>query len=53
MFVDKHLWKNMMEYQKKFLEEKKSLLPYFIKFKEDDRILHKKYSDNCIIRSPD
>lgn len=38
---------------KKNFRRKKLLLPYFIKFEEDDRILHKKYSDNYIIKGPD
>lgn len=39
----------MVEYQKIFLEERKILLPYFVKFKEDNTILLKEYLENCTV----
>lgn len=41
----------MIEYWKIFLEEIKALLHYFVKFREDDTIFPKEYSDNYIFKS--
>lgn len=43
----------MVEYQKFFLEEIKLLLPYFVEFEEDGKILPKKYPSNCAVGGPD
>lgn len=48
-FFDRHKCKNVVEYGGIFLEEIKALLPYFIKFKEDNTILPKEYPDNYAI----
>ena len=43
----------MVEYWKIFLKEIKSLLPYFIKFEEDSRILPKEYLGDCVVGGQD
>ena len=48
-FFDGHKRKDVMEYQETFLEEIKSLLPYFVEFEEDGKILPKEYLSHCII----
>ena len=42
----------MVKYQKKFLREIKSLLPYFIEFKKDGTIISKEYLDDYIVEGP-
>ena len=39
----------MLEYKKTFLSEIKSLLPYFVRFSDDESILPKVYPDDCAI----
>ena len=43
----------MVEYQETFLEEMKSLLPYFVEFEEDGKILPKEYPSDCAVGGPD
>lgn len=51
-FFDGHKRENLVEYQEIFLREIKSLLPYFVEFKEDGTILLKEYPDDCAVGSP-
>ena len=41
-----------MKYRKPFLEQIKSLLPYFVEFQDDGIILPKEYSKNCAVGRP-
>lgn len=50
MGINKKMWWNT---KKLFLEKMKSLLPYFIEFKKDGKILPKEYLSNCIVRGLD
>lgn len=43
----------MVEYREIFLNEMKSLLPYFVEFFDDGSILPKLYSENCTMDNPD
>lgn len=43
----------MIEYQEIFVNEIKSLLPYFVHFFKDGIIILKKYPNNCILGSSD
>lgn len=43
----------MVEYRKTFLNEMKSLLPYFVEFFNNRSMLPKTYSENCVVNSPD
>ena len=52
-FFNGHEREDVVEYWEIFLEEMKSLLPYFVKFKEDGRILPKEYPSDCAVRGPD
>ena len=51
-FFDGHEQENVVEYRKTFLEEIKSLLPYFVEFQNDGIILPKKYPENCAVGGP-
>ena len=50
-FFDGHKCKYVLEYWEIILKEMKTLLLYFIKFKEDNTILPKDYPNNCIVRA--
>lgn len=52
-FFDGHEWEEVVEYRETFLEEMKSLLPYFVQFEEDGKILPKEYASDCAIEGPD
>lgn len=52
VFYDGHEREDIVEYRKKFLEEMKKLLPYFVEFGEDGSILPKEYPDDCAIGEP-
>ena len=41
-----------MEYRKKFFEEMKELLSYFVEFGKDGSILHKEYPEDCTVGGP-
>ena len=43
----------MIEYRSIFLNEIKSLLPYFVELSDNDLILSKIYFNNCIIEKLD
>ncbi len=43
----------MVEYREIFLNEAKSLLPYFVEFSDDGSILPKVYHDDCAVRGSD
>ena len=43
----------MIEYQETFLNEMKSLLPYFVEFLEDGTMVLKEYPDDCAVGGPD
>lgn len=51
--MDGHERKDMVKYQEIFLEEIKTLLPYFIEFEEDNTILLKNLSDNYTVEDLD
>ena len=51
VFFDEHKWEDVREYREIFLEEIKSLLPHFVEFEEDGKILPKEYSSDCAIGS--
>ena len=43
----------MIKYQKIFFKKMKSLLPYFVEFFENGRMVLKEYVDDYAIRGPD
>ena len=43
----------MVEYRETFLNEMKSLLPYFVEFSDDGSMLPKTYPENCVVGGPD
>ena len=43
----------MLEYKKTFLSEMKSLLPYFVRFSDDESIFSKVYSDDYAVKRLD
>lgn len=49
VFFDGHERKDMIEYKKSFLDKIKSLLPYLVRFSEDESMLPKEYSDDCVV----
>ena len=53
VFFDRHEREDVVEYREIFLVEIKALLPYFVKFKEDNTILPKKYPEDYVIRGSD
>ena len=53
MFFDGHEREDVMEYRERFLNEMKSLLPYFAKFFENGIIVPKEYQDNCTVGRSD
>ena len=52
VFFDGHKREDVVEYREIFLREMKSLLPYFVEFKEDGTILPKEYPDDCAVGGP-
>ncbi len=52
-FFDGHKREDVVEYRETFLEEMKSLLPYFVEFRDDSTILHKEYPEGCVVGGPD
>ena len=46
-FFDRHKREDIMEYREIFVKKMKSLLPYFVEFEEDDKILLKEYPSDC------
>ena len=50
-FFDGHKCEDVVKYQEIFLREIKSLLLYFVEFKEDSTILPKEYPDDCVVGS--
>ena len=53
VFFDEHKREDVVEYREIFLEEMKSLLPYFVEFEKDGKILRKEYLNDCVVREPD
>ncbi len=53
MFFDGQERKDVMEYRETFLNEMKSLLPYFVEFFEDGTMVSKEYPDDCAVGGPD
>lgn len=51
MNTNKKMWQSIN--RKGFLKKMKLLLPYFIKFKEDNKSLAKKYTSNCAVKRQD
>lgn len=47
-FFDGYVHEDVVEYRGNFLEIK-VLLPYFVKFKEDNTILSKEYPNDCAV----
>ena len=43
----------MIKYRETFLNEMKSLLPYFVEFFEDGTMVLKEYLDDCAVDRPD
>ena len=50
-FFNEYKCKNVVEYQKLFIEEIRAQFLYFVKFNKDDTILFKEYPNDCIVRS--
>ena len=48
-----HKREDVIEYREIFLNEMKSLLPYFAEFFEDDTMVPKEYPDDCVGGRPD
>ena len=53
MFFDRYECQDMIEYREIFLNEMKSLLPYFMEFFKDDTMIPKEYSDDYTVERPD
>lgn len=53
MFSDGHEREDVVEYRETFLDEMKSLLPYFVEFSDDGSMLPKTYPEDCAIAGPD
>ena len=53
MFFDGHEREDVIEYRETFLNEMKSLLPYFVEFFEDGTMVPKEYPDDCAVEGPD
>ena len=53
MFFDGHEREDVIEYRETFLNEMKSLLPYFVEFFEDGTMVPKEYPDDCAVGGPD
>ena len=51
-FFDGHEREDVMKYQETFLEEMKSLLPYFVEFQDDGIILPQEYPENYAVGGP-
>ena len=52
VFFDGHEREDVVEYRKTFLDEMKSLLPYFVEF-SDGSMLPKEYPDDCAVGGSD
>ncbi len=53
MVFDGHEREDVIEYRETFLNEIKSLLPYFVEFFEDGTMVPKEYPDDCKVAGPD
>ena len=53
VFFDEHEREEVIEYRETFLNEMKSLLPYFVEFIEDGTMVPKEYSDDCAFSDND
>ncbi len=53
VFFDGHEREDVIEYRETFLNDMKSLLPYFVGFFEDGTMVPKEYPDDCAVRRPD
>ncbi len=53
VFFDRHERENVIEYRETFLNQMKSLLPYFVQFFEDNTIVPKEYLDYCAVMGLD
>ncbi len=52
-FLMSHKREDVIEYREIFLNEMKSLLPYFAEFFEDDTMVPKEYPDDFVGERPD
>ena len=52
-FFEGHEREDVVKYWELFLEERKSLLRYFVKFEKNDKILPKEYPSDCAVGGPD
>ena len=52
VFFDGHEREDVAGYRETFLEEMKSLLPYFVEFQDDGTILPKEYPEDCAVGGP-
>ena len=48
-----HEQEDVIEYREIFLDEIKSLLPYFVEFPDDGSMLPKTYPEDCAVGGPD
>ncbi len=53
VFFDGHEREDVIEYRETFLNEMKSLLPYFVEFFEDGIMVLKEYLDDYAVEGPD
>lgn len=53
VFFDGHEREDVVEYRETFLNEMKSLLPYFVEFSNNGSILPKVYPDDCTVGGSD
>lgn len=51
-FFNKYEYQDIIKYRKIFLDEKKSLLLYLVKFYKDDSIVVRKYPNNFAVGRP-
>lgn len=52
-FFNSHKYKDMIKYRKRFLNEVKARLPYFVQFSENGSMLSKVYPQNCAVKKMD
>ena len=52
VFFDGHEKEDVVEYRETFLDEMKSLLPYFVEFSDDGSMLPKICPDDCTVGGP-
>ena len=52
-FFYEHECEDVIEYQKTFSNEMKSLLPYFVEFYKDGTMVPKEYPDDYAVEGPD